>query len=76
MLAPPIQLTLLTNPVNAQQLAAIVEALEELNLIVRYSYNRLNSDDKRHTKKVIKELCPGKAHNLMEWAKFQQEAQQ
>ena len=76
MLAPPIQLTLLTNPVNARQLDTIYDALEKLNLIVMYSYNRLTSDDKRHTKKAIKELHPSKTHNLMEWAKFQHEAQQ
>ena len=70
MLAPPIQLTLLTNPVNARQLDTIDDALEKLNLIVMYSYNRLTSDGKRHTKKAIKELRPGKAYNLIECAKF------
>lgn len=66
---------LITIALTARQLAAIVEALEELNLIVRYSYNRLNSDDKRHAKKALKELRRSKALNLMEWAQFQQEVQ-
>ena len=66
---------LITIVLTARQLAAIVEALEELNLIVRYSYNRLNSDDKRQAKKALKELRRSKALNLMEWAQFQQEAQ-
>lgn len=66
---------LITIALTARQLAAIVEALEELNLIVRYSYNRLNSDDKRQAKKALKELRRSKALNLMEWAQFQQEAQ-
>ena len=66
---------LITIALTARQLAAIVEALEELNLIVRYSYNWLNSDDKRHAKKALKELRRSKALNLMEWAQFQQEVQ-
>lgn len=77
MLASPIQPTspLLTNPVNARQLDAIDDALEKLNLIVMYSYNRLSSDDKRHAKKAMQELTRSKALYLMEWAQFQQEAQ-
>lgn len=67
---------LITLTLTARQLAAIVEALEELNLMVRYSYNQLTDDDKRHAKKALKELRRSKAQNLMEWAQFQQEAQQ
>ena len=67
---------LITVTLTARQLTAIVEALEELNLIVRYSYNQLTADDKRHAKKALKELRRSKAQNLMEWAQFQQEAQQ
>lgn len=60
---------------TARQLAAVVEALEELNLIIRFSYNRLSPDDKSQAKRVLKELSRSKAKNLMEWAQFQQEAQ-
>ena len=68
--------SLITVTLTARQLTVIVEALEELNLIVRYSYNQLTADDKRHAKKALKELRRSKAQNLMEWAQFQQEAQQ
>lgn len=65
----------ITLALTARQLTAIVDALEEFNLLVRYSYNRLTPDDKRHAKPALKELRRSKALNALEWAQFQQEAQ-
>lgn len=72
---PTDNTTELTITLTARQLNATVEALKELDLIVRYSFNRLSPEDKRHAKQALKELRRSKALNLMELAQFRREAQ-
>ncbi|WP_263322418.1 hypothetical protein [Endozoicomonas sp. Mp262] len=67
---PPVTLTL-----TARQIAAIVEALGELKLIVRFSYNQLSAEDKRCAKQALNEARRSKALNALEWAQFQQEGE-
>jgi len=59
-----------TVTLTEEQLNAIVEALHELDLIIRYSYNHLSSDDKRFAKVALKKIRRSKALNCLEWAQF------
>ena len=61
----------LTITMTEKQLAAIVTALKELEIIIRYSYTQLSANEKKHAKIALRELKRTKAMNLLEYSQYQ-----
>lgn len=61
---------LLSVTMTERQLASIVTALRELDIIVRYSYNQLSPDEKQHAKTALRELRRTKGMNLLEFSQY------